>query len=101
MTYVPCPEIDTYQSANAIPARRWCAMFRDYSNSHMPKHKNRPKHLPMNFWAASEAGAIAAASAFWADGQEKIARQRELVEERAERMRQKPKVAVSPEGAAP
>lgn len=91
MPYIPCPQIDTYQSANANPASRWIAIFRDG-----PK-----KHLPMNFWAASEEGAIERAAAFWAEGQERIARKKELAAAMSERMRRKPASAVNePERAA-
>jgi hypothetical protein len=82
MTYIACPQIDAYECATAHPARRWVSMFRDHA-------EKKPRHLPMNFWSASQDGAIAAAVAWWAEQQEKRAREAELAAERAERMRRK------------
>lgn len=76
MTYIQCPQIDAYHCPDAIPARRWVSMFREGK-----------KHLPMNFWSASQDGAVAAAAAWWAEEQEKRAQATELAAERAERLR--------------
>jgi hypothetical protein len=83
MTYIQCPQIDAYHCPDAVPSRRWVSMFRDVST------KPHPKHLPMNFWSASQDGAVAAAAAWWAEEQEKRARANELAAERAERLRRK------------
>ena len=88
------PTITAYVATDAEPAFRWLAFYRAPPPAPVPHGKAiaRP-FLPMYFSGPTREAVIERANAFWTEQQARLAREKEFITERTDRLR---RVATKP-----